>query len=247
MSAATDNTELVDDSHLAVSPQITKSNLVEFPLLIPDWRDQRPHIEAIVSILKVTDLVNIERAIEYCRLCLTSPYSHRQLTLVVLGHLLHRVFELTGDIDHLQESITVNRDLIKMPLAGVPVNLLTIAEWLMNRLLSRFKLFKDRRDMDEIVELFAVAVTDTSTEVPVRFRTSYEWSHTARFLGHRSTLTAYETAISLMQESLSFAPTLEIQHFRLVAMRDQYEKLPVDYASYLVQIGQLKQAIETLE
>ena len=50
-----------------------------------------------------------------------------------------------------------------------------------------------------------------------------------------------------MQESLSFAPTLEIQHFRLVAMRDQYEKLPLDYASYLIQIGQLKQAIEILE
>ena len=50
-----------------------------------------------------------------------------------------------------------------------------------------------------------------------------------------------------MQESLSFAPTLEIQHFRLVAMRDMYEKLPLDYASYLVQIGQLTQAIETLE
>ena len=184
MSAATDNTELVDDSHLAVSPQITKSNLVEFPLLIPDQRDQRPHIEAIVSILKVTDPVNIEKAIKYCRLCLTSPYSHHQLTLVALGHLLHCVFELIGDIDHLQESITVNHDLIKMPLAGVLVNLLMITEWLMNCLLSWFKLFKDRRDMDKIVELFAVTVTDTSTEVPVRFCTLYEWSHTARFLGH---------------------------------------------------------------
>ena len=50
-----------------------------------------------------------------------------------------------------------------------------------------------------------------------------------------------------MQEFLSFAPTLKIQHFCLVAMCDQYKKLPVGYASYLVQIGQLKQAIETLE
>ena len=50
-----------------------------------------------------------------------------------------------------------------------------------------------------------------------------------------------------MQESLSFAPTLEIQHFRLVAMRDEYEKLPLNYASYLVQIDQVMQAIEILE
>ncbi|KAH9977478.1 hypothetical protein BJV74DRAFT_953529 [Russula compacta] len=89
-------------------------------------------------------------------------------------------------------------------------------------------LFKDRRDIEEIMELFAIAATDTRTM-------------------HPSTLAAYQTAISLMQQSLSFAPTLTIQHFRLVARRDEYEKLPLNYASCLVQIGQLKQAIETLE
>ena len=69
----------------------------------------------------------------------------------------------------------------------------------------------------------------------------------ARYSMHPSILNAYETAISLMQQSLSFAPTVEIQHFRLAATRDQYENLPLDYVSYLIQIGQLRQAIETLE
>ncbi|KAH9973154.1 CHAT domain-containing protein [Russula compacta] len=128
-----------------------------------------------------------------------------------------------------------------------PFNLHTIARQLIHCLLSRFELFKDRRDVEEIMELFAIAATDTRTDVPSRFPTSYEWTRAARSFRHPSTLTAFQTAISLMQESLSFAPTLEIQHFRLVAKRDQYEKLPLDYASYLVQIGQLKQAIETLE
>ena len=50
-----------------------------------------------------------------------------------------------------------------------------------------------------------------------------------------------------MQESLSFAPTLKIQHFCLVAMHDQPEKLPLNYALYLVQISQLKLAIKTLK
>ena len=50
-----------------------------------------------------------------------------------------------------------------------------------------------------------------------------------------------------MHESLSFAPTLKVQHFHLIAMCDEYEELPLDYASYLVQIDQLRQAIETLE
>ncbi|KAH9993132.1 CHAT domain-containing protein, partial [Russula compacta] len=184
-------------------------------------------------------------AIEYCRLCLTSPHSHIPYTLNVLGRLLYRVFDLAGNIDSLHESITVYRDLIKME--GGLFDHHTIAVRLITWLLSRSDLFKDRRDSDEIMELFAIATTDTRADVPSRFPTSWLWTHAARSSRHPSTLTAYQTSISLMQQSLSFAPTLEIQHFRLVAMRDQYEKLPLDYASYLVQIGRLWQAIETLE
>ena len=240
-----DNGEVVDDSQLAVPPQMAKSNLVKFPLPMPDKRDLVPHLRALHSIFNMTDHTNIEIAIEYCRLCLNSLHSDVPLTLMVLSRLLYRLFHHTGNIDYLHESITVLRGVIQSP--GVPTNLHTIARQLIDCLFSRFKLFKDRRDSDEIVELFTVAATDTRTEIPLRFRTSCEWSQAARFSRHPFTLTAYQTAISLMQESLAFAPTLEIQHFRLVAMRDQYEKLPLDYASYLVEIGQLKQAIETLE
>ena len=162
-----------------------------------------------------------------------------------MGNLLFRFFRLTGNIDHLNESITVLRDLIKM--RNIPINLHTIAEPLIHFLHSRVWLFKDRRDCEEVVELYTAAATDTSTDVPNRFRISCGWTQAARSFSQPTTLTAYETAISLMQESLSFAPTLEIQHFRLVAMRDGYERLPLDYASYLVQIGRLKQAVETLE
>ena len=240
-----DSAEVVDDSHLAASPQVAESNLVEFPLPMPDKRHPGPHIKTLTSLLRITDPRNIEKAVEYCRVCLTSSHPRLPFTVITLGRLLNHLFELTGNIGYLDESITVHRDLIKMP--GVPLTLHAIAQLLIDCLFSRLSLFRDKRDSDEIVELFAVAATDTSTDVPLRFRTSCEWTQAARPLGHPSTLTAYETAISLMQESLSFAPTLEIQHFRLVTMREQYEKLPLDYASYLVQIGQIMQAIETLE
>ena len=236
---------VVNDSHLAAWPKKAKSNPVEFPLPMPDRRNSRSHIKALLSILDITDLTSIEKAIEYCRLCLTSPHSNLLATLMAMGRLLYCLFHLTGNIDSLHESISVYRDLIKKP--GVHNILHAIASLLIDCLFSRFKLFKDRRDIDEIMELFAVATTDTRTEVPLRFGSSCQWTHGARFSRHPTTLTAYQTAISLMQQSLSFAPTLEIQHFRLVAMRDKYEKLPLDYASYLVQIGHLKQAIEILE
>ena len=240
-----DNAEVVDDSRLAAAPQMAKSNLIEFPLPMPERRNVLPHLRALDSLDNITDLTGIEKAIDYCRRCLKSSYSYYPYTLDALGRLCHHVFHLTGNIDSLHESITAYRDLLKME--GVPINLHTNARNLIESLLSRFKLFKDRRDRDEILELFAVAVTDTRTDVPSRFRTSCEWTEMALDSRHPSTLTAYQTAISLLQESLSFAPTLEIQHFRLAAMRNQYENLPLDYASYLVQIGQLRQAIETLE
>ena len=73
------------------------------------------------------------------------------------------------------------------------------------------------------------------------------WAQKARLSWHPSSPTAYERAISLLQDSLAFTPTLEVQHHHLVARRDHYEKLPLNYASYQAQIGRVKEAIETLE
>ena len=244
-----DIAKVVDDSHLAASPQMAQSNPFESPLPMPAKRGILPHIKALISIMDMTsnDLTDINKAIEYLRLCITFPHPHLLFTLMTLGGLLYTVFRLTGSIDYLDEAITMQRDIMKMPVPGQPNTLHRASELLINSLLSRFKLFKDRKDGNEIMRLFAVATADRNVEVRLRFKNSCLWAQVARNFRHPATPTAYETAISIMQESLSFTPTLEIQHFRLVAMRDQYEKLPLDYASYLVQIGQLKRAIETLE
>jgi hypothetical protein len=56
-----------------------------------------------------------------------------------------------------------------------------------------------------------------------------------------------ETAMSLLQEALVFSPTLQTQHFYLACVLGKDEGLPLDYASYQIETGQFKQAIETLE
>jgi CHAT domain-containing protein len=53
--------------------------------------------------------------------------------------------------------------------------------------------------------------------------------------------------MSLMQKSLSFAPTVSIQHTRLVAMGKKCQTTPLDYASFQIDSGQFKEAVETLE
>jgi hypothetical protein len=53
--------------------------------------------------------------------------------------------------------------------------------------------------------------------------------------------------MSLMQETLFFSPTLQIQHFRLVESLRKSEGMPSDYASYQIQGSRRKQTVETLE
>ena len=97
------------------------------------------------------------------------------------------------------------------------------------------------------MQLFPMAVNDERASASGRFPISCEWARFVHLAGHSSTSAVYDSAMSLMQDILTFAPTLDIQHSRLVAMRDRYENLSLDYASYHVSTGQLQLAIETLE
>lgn len=80
-----DNSKLVDDLHLAASPQMAELSLIKFPLSVPDSRNPDPHFGALCSIFKITDLMNTEGAIEYCRLYLTSPHPSLPYTIMALG------------------------------------------------------------------------------------------------------------------------------------------------------------------
>ncbi|KAH8981490.1 hypothetical protein EDB92DRAFT_2114024 [Lactarius akahatsu] len=58
-------------------------------------------------------------------------------------------------------------------------------------------------------------------------------------------LDAYKSAISLIQKTLSFTPTVSIQHARLIA---NCRNMPLDYASYQIYLGRFEEAKgETLE
>jgi len=236
--------EVVDHpsfSNLAAS--LVNSNHID---ILGADRDQ--HHKAMWSIPYEIDEADVEEAIAYSRLLLASldpadELAHR--TAFVFGHLSYRAAECTNDTEHLNKSITTFRDLLNMPSAHRmhfdAIRGLTLALFL------RVRLLKETKDADEMMQLFAVAVSNPYAKVPARFSCAFAWARAARLLAHPSITAACENAFSLMQDSLAFAPTLEIQHFRLVAMRDAYEQLPLNYASHLVHIGQIEQAVETLE
>lgn len=209
--------------------------------------DHNKHLDAILSIDRIFNKVEVEEAIEYCRLLLASSHpdsDFAHLAGMGLGVLLPRAFSCTNKIEYLNEAISIFRDIFNTQLRGT--NFFVIQGFI-GSLRRRFELLYLRQDFYEIMQLFPIAVNDERARSPDRFLLSCDWACWARTSGHPCTIAAYDRSISLMHDTLTFAPTLDIQHSRLVTMRDRFEDLPVDCASYHVSMGQLRRAIETLE
>jgi len=216
------------------------------PLQSPSTVTETQRTDALFSALRMTDMIEIEAAIEPCRLLVASFHPSdpfRSGGVAVLGNLLFRASSFGNNIEYLNEAISILREGLNLPHAErwgvVPV--------LIKSLFVRLNLQDYRGDREEIMQLFQMFADHRGTKSPDRFRYSCLWAQLARIHGHPSTSTAYDYALSLMQESLTFAPTVDIQHSRLVSMRDDHETLPLDCASYQVHTGQLQKAVENLE
>lgn len=194
------------------------------------------------------DLPDIKMAIRYRRMLLTPPYSDHPFLFIPLSFLcddLLTAFECTGSVDYLDESIILHRNLLTMQ--GAKALHFAILRRLVPSLCVRYRLFRRRQDLDEMMRLFSMAVDDKYVSVADRFKFSCLWAFFARHFGHTSVSSAYESAMSLSQSSLAFAPTVQVQQARLVGMGGTCERMPLDYASYLIGTRCVEQAIKTLE
>ena len=199
------------------------------------------------AVGRLTDIADIKDGIKYCQQLLTSHpnFVFAYLARISLGRLFYSAFECTDEIEYLNKAISTIRDSINakvLPLLRIVLNI-----DFMSCLSTRFNLFHRREDLNELVQAFEMAVKHQHLEPIIRFQISCEWAWSSRLFDHPSTSTAYSCAISSMQASLTFAPTLDRKHSRLVALPDRFKTLPLDYASYQIRAGRLKQAIETLE
>jgi len=206
------------------------------------------HLRALQSAYRATNIAEIGDAIEYCQLLLaSSPPSHPAILhpAKALGNVLFHAFKSTDNIEYLDQSIATFYDILQLPIARF--NLSDVIYELIIPLSARLTLSGDKRVFDEIMQLYSMASKDTYANARMRLYMSYSWAENARRNGHHSASAAYETALSLLQDTLLFAPTLETQHFHLMTLRGIVEKLPLDIASYHVGRGQLKDAIQALE
>ncbi|KAI9434539.1 hypothetical protein F5148DRAFT_1380447 [Russula earlei] len=243
--------------------RIEHSSLIPIPHGVPPFQDliasisqsgsdntsmDRRHIHALFAVPRVSDMPDIEQAVKYYRLLRTyyHPSSfNAKLASGTFHYVLREAFSRTHDIHYLDEAISINRDLLIAQVLSQ--GHFETAQWLSIDLKTRFDLFHYKRDFDEFMQLFPVAVNNPLARTSDRFQFACDWALFSHAFEQPCVSTAYNCAMSLMQDSLTFAPTLDTQHFQLVAMRKFYEVLPLDYASYHIHAGQLHRAIEVLE
>jgi CHAT domain-containing protein/tetratricopeptide (TPR) repeat protein len=195
-----------------------------------------------------SEISDIEESIKYSRLSLDVTHASDPWRINRLGSLrniLFLAFQKTRNISYLDKSITVGYEILELKTAQQAHFQAT--RMLVASLLTRERLLGRIEDLHEAIRLMSSAINDQYTHEPDRFRLSCRWAFIARSIGHSTTLTAYKTSMSLMQKSFSFAPTVSTQHFRLVAMGENCQTMPLDYASYLIHLGQFEEAVETLE
>ena len=201
-----------------------------------------------LKFCRTNDTSDINQSIKYGRLSLDATRDNdlwRINSLFSLKNILLLAFRTSGKITHLDESITVGYDILEMR-NHQDVHF-GVVQSLVFSLISREKLCGRIEDRHEAIRLISLIIHNSYAGEPERFQISCRWAILARSIGHSTTLTAYKCAMSLMQSSLSFAPTVSVQHARLVAMGEDCQTMPLEYASYQINLGQFEEAVETLE
>ena len=197
---------------------------------------------------RTNDTSDISESIKYARLSLdaTHPKDPSRIhPLSSLHNILLLAFEKLRKTGYLDESITVGYAILESS-SHRHIHF-RAAQKLVLSLLRRERLLGRKEDRHEAIRLISLAINNPCAGGFERFGLSCQWAILARNIGHPTTLTAYKYAMSLLQSSLSFSPTVSVQHTRLVGMGEDCQTMPLDYASYQINLGQFEEAVETLE
>ncbi|KAH9034023.1 CHAT domain-containing protein [Lactarius deliciosus] len=207
-------------------------------------------LRGLLSGIRNNDITEIDQAIEKGRSILPSS-APRDLPASpffgLFGEILSEAFQRTNKIEYLDESISAQRQVFEHPSPQFLRS--TMLRQLSQFLLTRTRSTPDHltHDLDEGLGLLSRYVNDDGhASLLDRSCVACLWASLARDFRHPSVSTAYKSALSLMQRALLFSPTLQLRHATLAAFDDS-RRMPLDYASYQVDLHQLEEAIETLE
>ena len=196
---------------------------------------------------------DLEEEIHYHHLALAASLPDhyvRRVSLIGLGNAFRSRFFLDyhdgRDVRHLEQSIKCCRDALEL----CPRGQMSRSEPLRSLAFSlciRSAIFGEA-GFEESMSLFQSALDEEYTHPHAKFVIAMQWAGCARTRQHHLTALAYEKAISLMQASLTVGPTLEMRHWLLRAKwGGDNAGVPLEYASYHIEMGSLERAVEILE
>jgi tetratricopeptide (TPR) repeat protein len=208
------------------------------------------HLHEVTSAIINGEIPDVEAAVERSRKFVPfhqskDKWSSSSQLVKAFASMIFHAYQSTKRSGYLNDSITTLRDLFKISAPNKAIHF-HVGYMLLRSLIPRLKLFHYREDFEELMQLCPELANDASGEVFTRFNIPCFWANAARVYMHPSASIAYETAMSLLQETLIFCPTLQTQHLRL-SQAFRGNRLPLDYASYQIQNGQVKEAVGTLE
>jgi hypothetical protein len=211
-------------------------------------RETHP-FDRLLNGIRNNDINDIDEGIELGRTILASPDPSDLDAQLAFGDILFEAFERTNKKGYLNKSITTHRQILARPLPKL-LRFSVIAR-LFDSLLTRSEVSPGHhtQDLRDVVQLHSQFLNDGSGWLsPLnQFQLACNWAFFAQAIRHPSVFTAYETAFSLMQDAFLLAPTLQQQHATLAALPAHAHAMPLGFASYLVELCLLEQAIETLE
>ena len=125
----------------------------------------------------------------------------------MLGRYLFMAYNHTRTVEVLNESITLHFEVLGVESARL-MHFATIRQ-LIESLSSRWRLFRRKSDLDEIMERFASGVEDTYAMVPLPIRVGMRLGiHSANFRTPFTPNCIRACHASLMQSSLVFCSHL---------------------------------------
>ncbi len=145
------------------------------------------------------------------------------------------------EVHSLKNSIEIAKDLLEMR----------------PRQIRRVKLFRmlafcfalgnhEPSHREESVSMFEEAFKDESATTSEKLSTAWWWATLARAWDHSSTTLAYQNTLSALQSSLTGTFTVQRQSATIGRLGLKIQ-IPLEYASYQIERGQLELAVETIE
>src|SRR6266702_3750224 len=236
--------------------ELQRQRLAKIPPGHPDQLDVLRSLALVCGgkFHRTQELADLEDEIEHHAMALAaSPPDHyvRRLSLFSLGQAFQKRFLYDNQPRSLEESIRCCRDALALCPRGQmsrfePLHTLALSLGLHSFSTSSSVLHRNM-DFNESMMLFRSALDEAHAHPLARYRIANMWATCARVVRHPCTALAYQTAISLMQSSLALGPTLPLQHRLFRRKWGELAAVPLDCASYYIEMGALKRAVECLE